>query len=193
MKKIIYSVISVLLLCSSNAFAAVEKYKLDVEGAHAFINFRVKHLGYSWLYGRFNKFDGNLEIDRKNLENSRIGVVIDTASVDSNHAERDKHLRAKEFLNVDTYPTAKFVSSELKLNDDKTSGVLTGDLTLLGETRPISINVELTGEGDDPWGGYRIGFEGRTAFKMKDFGMERDLGPDSQVVELVLSIEGIRQ
>ena len=193
MKKIIFAAFSFWLVISADSFAAVEKYKIDVKGAHAFIQFRIKHLGYSWLYGRFNKFDGGFEIDRDNLENSKINVDIDVASIDSNHAERDKHLRAKEFLNTDIHPYSKFVSTGLKLNDDKKSGVLLGDLTLKGVTRPIQINVELVGEGDDPWGGYRVGFEGRTAFKLKDFGIERDLGAASTIVEMVLSVEGIRQ
>ena len=193
MKKILLAAFSFWLVISGNAFAAVEKYKIDVEGAHAFIQFRMKHLGYSWLYGRFNNFNGAFEIDRENLENSKINVDIDVASIDSNHAERDKHLRAKDFLDTDIHPSAKFVSTGLKLNDDKKSGVLTGNLTLKGITRPIKIIVNLIGEGDDPWGGYRVGFEGRTAFKLKDFGIERDLGPATTMVEMVLSVEGIRQ
>ncbi|MDA0782324.1 MAG: YceI family protein [Rickettsiales bacterium] len=193
MKRILLLAFSVWLAFSTNASAEVEKYKIDTEGAHAFIQFRIKHLGYSWLYGRFNRFEGNFTIDRENLENSQINVDIDASSIDSNHAERDKHLRAEEFLNTDIHPTAKFVSTALELNEDKKSGVLTGDLTLKNITRPIKINVELVGEGKDPWGGYRAGFEGRTAFKLKDFGIERDLGPASTIVEMVLSVEGIKQ
>lgn len=193
MKRIFLTVLSFWLLLTSNAFASVEKYQIDIKGAHAFIQFRVKHLGYSWLYGRFNDFDGSFEIDRSNLENSKINVDIDVTSIDSNHAERDKHLRAEEFLYVDKYPKAKFVSTVLKLNDDGKSGILTGDLTLRGVTKPVDISVELVGEGKDPWGGYRIGFEGRTKFKMKDFGINRDLGPASTEVEMILSVEGIKK
>ncbi|PIR38031.1 MAG: hypothetical protein COV35_07255 [Alphaproteobacteria bacterium CG11_big_fil_rev_8_21_14_0_20_39_49] len=193
MKRILLLAFSVWLAFSTNASAEVEKYKIDTEGAHAFIQFRIKHLGYSWLYGRFNRFEGNFTIDRENLENSQINVDIDVSAIDSNHAERDKHLRAEEFLNTDIHPTAKFVSTGLELNEDKKSGVLTGDLTLKNITRPIKINVELVGEGKDPWGGYRVGFEGRTAFKLKDFGIERDLGPASTIVEMMLSVEGIKQ
>jgi polyisoprenoid-binding protein YceI len=193
MKKILLGALSVFFLISVEAYAAVEKYKIDVKGAHAFIQFRVKHLGYSWLYGRFNDFDGNFELDRDNLENSKINVDIDVTSIDSNHAERDKHLKAEEFLDTDKYPTAKFVSTDLKLNEDGKSGVLTGDLTLKGITKPIDIDVVLVGEGKDPWGGYRAGFQGNTSFVMKDFGIERDLGPASTEVEMILSVEGIRQ
>jgi len=192
MKKIFLAVLSSWLLLTSNAFASVEKYKIDIKGAHAFIQFRVKHLGYSWLYGRFNDFDGSFEIDRSNLENSKINVDIDVTSIDSNHAERDKHLRAEEFLYVDKYPNAKFVSTGLKLNEGGKAGTLTGNLTLRGVTKPIDIAVELVGEGKDPWGGYRVGFEGKTTFKMKDFGINRDLGPASTEVEMMLTVEGIK-
>jgi polyisoprenoid-binding protein YceI len=79
------------------------------------------------------------------------------------------------------------------LDETKKAGILTGDLTLKGVTKPIDIKVELVGEGADPWGGYRMGFEGTTSFALKDFGINRDLGPASTEVEMILSVEGIRQ
>ena len=86
-----------LALLSSSAFAQVENYQIDTKGMHAFIEFKIKHLGYSWLKGRFNDFDGQFSYDTKNPENSAVNVSIKTASLDSNHAERDKHLRSKDF------------------------------------------------------------------------------------------------
>ena len=90
------------------AVAAGAEYKIDTERHHAFIQFRIKHLGYSWLLGQFNDFQGKFSYDEANPSASSVDVVIDTASIDSNNAERDKHLRSKDFLNVDKYPQARF-------------------------------------------------------------------------------------
>mgnify|MGYP003573557300 FL=1 len=169
-----------------------DEYVIDTKGAHASIKFRVQHLGYSWLYGRFNEFDGKFSYDEKQPEKSSIEVTIKTSSVDSNHAERDKHLRSDDFLNVAKYPEAKFVSTGYSQGKDGT-GVLKGNLTLNGVTKPLEIDVEFIGAGKDPWGGYRVGFEGTTRFAMADFGIVKDLGPKSKDVEMILSVEGIRQ
>lgn len=92
------------------AFAA--DYTIDDKGAHASINFKVKHLGYSWLTGRFNTFSGDFNYDANNVAASKINVNIDPASVDSNHAERDKHLKGKDFLDVSSFDSASFVSKK---------------------------------------------------------------------------------
>ncbi|MEJ2403277.1 MAG: YceI family protein [Candidatus Thiodiazotropha sp.] len=169
-----------------------EDYLIDRKGAHAFIEFRIKHLGYSWLYGRFDDFNGRFSYDEKNPAASKVSVDIVPASIDSNHAERDKHLRSEEFLYVDKYPTAKFVSTSYQESEGG-KAVLKGNLTLRGVTRPVVIDVESIGHGNDPWGGYRRGFLGTTTIALADFGIPFDLGPASREVELVLSIEGIRQ
>lgn len=172
--------------------AAAEDYVIDTKGAHAFIQFRIKHLGYSWLLGRFNEFSGTFSYDENNPEASKVSVVINMASVDTNHAERDKHLRGKDFFDVEKYPEARFVSTGFKDNGDGTA-VLTGELTLKGVTRPVTIDVKHVGHGPDPWGGYRRGFEGRTTITLRDFNIDFDLGPASRQAELFLSVEGIRQ
>ena len=180
------SVLSLGLLGTTLSAQAAD-YSFDKKGAHQFIQFRVQHLGYSWLYGRFNDFDGTFSYDADKPESAKVSVTIDTSSVDSNHAERDKHLRSDDFLSVDKFPEAKFESTAF---DGKT---LTGNLTLLGVTKPVQITVEKIGEGKDPWGGYRAGFEGRTTFAMADFGIKKSLGPKSANVEMILSVEGIKK
>ncbi|WP_133405318.1 YceI family protein [Parashewanella tropica] len=166
-------------------------YKVDIEGAHAFVNFKIKHLGYSWLYGRFNDFDGKFSWDKANPNASKINIEIDTASIDSNHAERDKHLRNPHFLDVKKYPKSTFKSTKIEFKD-ATHGTVTGEFTLHGVTKTISFPIEKLGEGKDPWGGYRAGFVGTTELKLKDYGINYDLGPASTHVELELAIEGIR-
>jgi len=174
-----------LLGASFSAQAA--DYIFDKKGAHQFIQFRVQHLGYSWVYGRFNDFDGKFNYDAANPSKTKLSVTIDTTSVDSNHAERDKHIRSDDFLNVDKFPEATFESTSF---DGK---VLKGNLTLMGVTKPVDIDIEKIGEGKDPWGGYRAGFEGRTKIAMADFGVKMSLGPKSAIVELILTVEGLRQ
>lgn len=177
-------------LASPAIYAA--DYVIDTKGAHASINFRVSHLGYSWLEGRFNKFEGQFRFDEANPSAANVSVTIDTRSVDSNHAERDKHIRDEDFLDVSEYPQAMFESSSFSFNEDGT-GVLKGDFTLRGVTKPIEIAVTKIGEGKDPWGGYRAGFSGTAEFKMKDFGIPKYLGPASETVYLDLHVEGVRQ
>jgi polyisoprenoid-binding protein YceI len=189
---IVVCAMSVVAAAAPSALAA--DYVIDTKGAHAFVQFRVKHLGYSWLYGRFNDFSGEFSYDEQKPEDSSIKVVLDTASIDSNHAERDKHLRGDEFLDVKKYPKAEFVSTGYKKTGDNT-GELTGNLTLHGVTKPITIAVEHIGGGKDPWGGSRQGFEGRATIKPDEFGipMAKRLGPASAEVELMLTVEGVRK
>ncbi len=180
-----------LALCLTGA-AHSSDYLIDTKGAHAFIQFQIKHLGYSWLVGRFNRFEGSFSYDEDNPSAAKVEVTIDTSSVDSNHAERDKHLRDDDLLHVDAFPQARFVSTSYKdLGDGK--GELVGELTLHGVTRPITIAVNQIGAGKDPWGGYRRGFEGRTSFALADYGITRNLGPASTEVQLWLGVEGILQ
>ena len=168
------------------------EYTIDTQGAHAFIQFKIKHLGYSWLLGRFNTFGGEFSYDEANPSAATIRVEIDPASIDSNHAERDKHLRGDDFLDVKRYPESRFVSTAYReLGGGR--GELKGDFTLRGVTRPMTIEVKQTGAGPDPWGGHRRGFEGTTRFALKDYGIDYDLGPASQEVELFLVVEGIRK
>lgn len=177
---------------SVTAPATAAEYVIDTKDAHAFVQFKIQHLGYSWLLGRFNDFSGRFSYDESDPDAAEVEVVIETASIDSNHAERDKHLRSDDFLHVDRHPQARFVSTAFRDKGDGTA-VLEGDLTLKGVTRPVTIDVEHIGQGPDPWGGYRRGFAGSTVLTLKDFGIDYDLGPAARQVELFLSIEGIRQ
>lgn len=183
---------SVLTPALLPAESQAAEYALDIKGQHAFIEWRIQHLGYSWLYGQFNDFDGRFEYEDGALEDASVEVTIDMASLDSNHAERDKHLRGDDFFAVSEYPKASFKSTGIRAMEGDTF-ILTGDLTLHGVTREIEISAEKIGEGADPWGGYRAGFLGTTTLALKDFGIDYDLGPASATAEVTLSIEGVRQ
>jgi polyisoprenoid-binding protein YceI len=188
MKKLTLALAAALSLSTVQA----ADYVIDSKGAHASINFKIQHLGYSWLTGRFNDFEGTFSYDDATPSNAKIMVTIDTDSIDSNHAERDKHLKGDDFLNVSDFPEAKFVSTKIT---DKGNGMMDvmGNFTLHGVTKPITIEAKKIGEGKDPWGGYRAGFEGTTTIALKDFGIDYDLGPASQTVELELHVEGVKQ
>ena len=178
------------LIASSAVFA--DDYAIDKKGAHASIQFKISHLGYSWLWGRFNDFDGAFSYDEKNKSASKINVTVNTKSVDSNHAERDKHLRSDDFLDVSKFPEAKFVSSSYEEGADG-KAKLTGKLTLHGVTKKVVMDVAQIGAGKDPWGGFRRGFEGQTRIALKDYGITKNLGPASAELDLIISLEGIKQ
>ncbi len=163
------------------------EYKIDP--AHSFVQFRISHLGFSWSYGRFNNISGTFNYDPADPEASMIKLEIDTASLDTNYAERDKDVR-ENWLNVADFPTASFESTGYAGNDSE--GTLEGTLTLHGMSKPLSIDVQKVGEGKDPWGGYRVGFSGKTALRREDWGIPGNLGPSAEIMEFELTIEGIR-
>lgn len=177
---------------AASAPAAAADYTIDTKDHHASITFRIKHLGFSWLTGRFDNFSGTFSWDDKKPEASKVKVEIDTASVSSNHAERDKHLRSPDFLDVAKFPKATFESTAAKL-DATGKGTITGKLTLHGVTKDVTLNVERIGGGADPWGGTREGFTGTTMLTLADFGMTHELGPSAKAVELTLNVEGVKQ
>jgi polyisoprenoid-binding protein YceI len=174
------------LLSAGQAMAA--DYVIDKEGQHAFVDFKISHLGYSFIHGTFKDWNGEFSFDAAKPEASKISVELKTASLFTNHAERDKHISSKDFLDVSKYPEAKFVSTSVKSTGEKTADV-TGDLTLHGVTKPIVIKATFNGEGKDPWGGYRAGFNGTSTLNLSDFGIKGP-GPTSQTLDLDISFEG---
>ena len=174
---------------SANVMAA--DYVVDKEGQHAFVDFKISHLGYSFITGTFKDIDGKFSFDAAKPEDSKIEFNVNTASVFTNHAERDKHIASADFLNASKFGKATFVSTSVKSTGANTADV-TGDLTLLGVTKPVVVKATFLGEGKDPWGGYRAGFEGTTSIKRSDFGKQKDLGPTSDAVELYITFEGVK-
>ncbi|MGH1540945.1 MAG: YceI family protein [Arenicella sp.] len=186
--------ITTLLLSASIAFSSnvlAADYVIDTQGAHASINFKIMHAGFSWLTGRFNRFQGNFSYDKDNLAASSVSVEIDTESVDTNHAKRDKHLRSADFLEVDKFPKANFVSTKFV---DKGNGKMeiVGDFTMHGVTKSITVDAQRIAEGERK-GKYLAGFAGTAELVLRDYNIKRSLGPASESVFLELHIEGIRQ
>jgi polyisoprenoid-binding protein YceI len=172
--------------------ATAADYVIDTKG-HASINFKISHLGFSFVTGRFNTFTGTFSYDEAKPEASKVAVEIDVASIDTNQAERDKHVRSADFLDAAKFPKATFVSKSVK-SSGPGKATVTGDLTLHGVTKPVTIEAEYVGGGDDPWGGHRQGFRGNTTLTLADFGVDTSpLGPTAGAVELSLNVEGLRK
>ena len=166
-----------------------ESYTIDP--SHSFVKIETSHLGIAKLSGRFNKIVGKLMYDPTAGDGSQsVEVRIDTSSLDTNWADRDKHLRSSDFFNVEKFTNATFKST--KFSGDASGGTLTGTLTFLGVSKIIEFPITKIGEGKDPWGGYRVGFEGIYKMTRKDFGMDFNLGPATELVDVTLQIEAIK-
>lgn len=182
-------VLATALTLSMSAAAFADTYTIDTKGAHASINFRTIHLGYSFLTGRFDGFTGTFDFDPAKPEAGKVSLEIDVNSINSNHAERDNHLRSADFFDVANHPKASFVSTAIKKTGDKTA-VISGDLTIRGVTKSVDLDATYIGGGDDPWGGYRQGFTATTSIVPAEWGMPH--GVAKGTVELALEVEGIR-
>jgi len=183
---------SILAAAVFTCFAArVDAAEFNIDPSHTFVQFRISHLGYSTVVGRFDKVAGSFAWDPQKPETAAVDVRIETDSIDTNFAERDKHLRSEKFLDVAKYPEASFKST--KYLGDATGGKLEGELTLHGVTKPITLEIKPLGEGPDPWGGYRAGFTGSAEMKRADWGVGYNLGPAAETMEFDLFVEGIRR
>ena len=178
------------ILLSGAVPAAAATYLLDP--AHTYILFRVKHLDIGYSYGRYNGPEGVIEWDDAAPEKSRVEMSVSAGNVDTDVDKRDQHLRSADFFNVDQYKTINFKSTSVKKTGDTTFDV-TGDLTFLGKTRPVTVAVQQTGAGKDPWGKYRVGFETTFIIKRSEWGMNFMLNGVSDAVDVTVSAEGIRQ
>jgi polyisoprenoid-binding protein YceI len=178
-----------LVLFSSLAIAA-EVYKVDP--VHSAITFRIKHLGISYVRGRFNNASGTITFDDKMPGKSSVEISVKVDDIDTFKAKRDKHLKSHEFFDAKKYPLISFQSETFKKIGEGIYEV-SGRLSFHGVTRPLTVKVEHIGSAKDPWGGYRAGFE--TSFKVKrsDFGMTHMQGSVGDEVQLTVNIEGIRK
>lgn len=171
--------------------AEVEEYKLDK--GHTFITYEVSHIGFAWIPGTFNEFDGSFTYDPEDRANSSVEFTVQTASLDTEHAKRDKHLRGEDFFNVSKYPTATFKSTEYKPTGDDTA-VMTGDLTIKGVTKEVEFKVKESGGRVDPWENFRRAFAATAEINMDDFDIDQyGLPPVSKTAEIRIAVEATRQ
>ncbi len=169
---------------------ATEHYVVDK--GHSALLFKIKHLGVSYTHGRFNDFTGFFSVNDADLSKAKIEIDIASVSIDSNDAGRDEHLRKPDYFNCEKFPSITFESTSIAM---ASKGVyrVTGDFTLLGVTKEITFRMTKVGEGNDPWGGHRLGYEGQLLIKRSEYGMTTMLKGIGDNVHITLAVEGIRK
>ena len=187
---VITALIAITLALAPASLLASETYKVD--SAHTFIVFKVLHLNLGYAYGRFNNPVGTVVWDENNPASSTIEMQVNAKDVDTNVAKRDDDLRSANFFNAEKYPTISFKSTSFK-KVGADAFEISGDLTLLGQTRSVTVTAQQTGAGKDPWGNYRRGFETSFTFKRSEWSMDFMLQGVGDEVMLMVSMEGVRQ
>lgn len=169
---------------------AAETYTLD--SGHADVVFMVSHFGYSDTIGRIGDVKGTITFDEAAVENSAVDIVMQSASLDTNHTKRDEHLKSADFFNVEEHPTITFKSTGIAKTGDNT-GTLTGDLTLLGVTKPVTLDVTFNLKAPHPilTGKEAVGFSARGSIKRTDFGMATYAPAIGDDVELIIEVEAL--
>jgi polyisoprenoid-binding protein YceI len=141
-----------------------------IDPAHSRLGFQARHAMVTKVRGAFNDVEGHIHVDSADASKSSATVTIQVNSIDTRNADRDAHLRSNDFLAMDEYPTITFQSTSAeKVDDDHYR--LSGDLTIRGATRPVTVPFEFTGAVKDPWGNLRVGFEGEVVINRKDWGV----------------------
>lgn len=167
MKRSIFFVLT--LFFTFPALSQAATWQIDPD--HSSFQFKVRHLTVSNVKGDFTKVKGVVTMDDKDVANLNVELTIDAASVNTGHAKRDEHLRAADFFDVAKYPTITFVSKKV-IKDGPDRLKVTGDLTLHGVTREVTVNVDgPTQEVKDPGGNFRRGATGTARINRKDFGL----------------------
>jgi polyisoprenoid-binding protein YceI len=162
-----------------------------VDPAHTYVSFAVNHLGFSTMRGKFGKQSGSLEYDPA----AKIAVVtieIDAASIDTGHTKRDQHLSSPDFLNAAEYPTINFKSTKASWSGDKLVSV-TGDLTILGVSKPVTLKINSINCGEHPFSKKQVcGFDAEASIKRSDFGVNYGIPAIGEVLDLQIELEGTR-
>lgn len=179
--------------CAFLGFARAEAAQYQIDPTHTHILFMVDHLGFAKMVGLFTDFSGTITFDPHNVEASAVRVTIQTASLDTQNAQRNKDLKGADWFNVAEFPTMTFVGRKYIKKDDK-SGTVIGDLTLLGVTRPVSLDVTLNKMGINPLDKKpEVGFSARGVIKRSDFGMKTFLPAIGDEVTILLEVEAKEQ
>ena len=161
----------------------------EIDKGHAFIFFKINHLGFSNIIGRFNEFESTLELDPENLSNSSVAVTIQTASIDVGNKAFEDHLRSDDLFDSETYPEISFVSTSLTRDSDE-KGKLTGDLTMHGETKPVTFDVTFNGTGPHFRSGKQVlGFSAMAKIDRSEWGITYALPNVPAEVTLVIEAE----
>lgn len=174
---------------------ALASYNID--SAHSRLGFVARHLGFSKVRGSFETFEGTIRMEPDDISTLEAQATIETASITTNEEKRDDHLRSEDFFDAEKYPNLTFRST--KVHDvDGNSFKMVGNLTIHGVTKEVELLGERLGEGPDPWGGTRVGFEARTLINRKDFGLSWNVALETggflvgEDIEIVLEIQAVK-
>ena len=183
---------------TATPLAATDRATWSIDPAHSLVEFGVKHMMFTTVKGRFATVSGTLVTDDANPAAASVSAEIDVASIDTREGQRDAHLRSPEFLDAEQHPTITFRSSHVAARG-QARYVVTGDLTIRGVTREVSLEAELNGRGADPWGNERVGFSAATTINRKDFGLTTNQVLETggvligDEVKIALEIQAARQ
>ena len=168
--------------------AVADSYTIDP--AHTYPNFTISHLGFSTMLGRFNKSEGKMTFDEAKGTGS-VEITIDANSIDTAHEKRDKHLRSPDFLNTAEFPTITFKSTKASIKGGK--GTVDGNITIMGVTKPITLNVTHMKCGVHPFNKKNVcGFDATAKLKRSDFGVKYGLPAIGDDMELILEVEAVK-
>ena len=158
-----------VILVLVSATASADSYKID--RSHSSVGFAVSHLGLGKVRGEFRDFTGVIDYDTGDISKSKVEATIQMASIDTRDSSRDAHLKSGDFFSADSFPTMTFKSTKVT---DKGKGKLeiVGDLTLRGTTKPVTLDAEMVGAVDDPWGNKRMGFSARAKIDRMEYGVK---------------------
>ena len=191
-------VVSTTLLLFTLAVAgplAAAEYLIDA--SHSTIGFQVRHMAISKTNGNFDDYTGSFNFEPGKPETWFCETVIQAASINTNNQKRDDHLRSDEFLDVAEFPTLTFKSTGVAMENDS-EGILKGDLTIHGVTKPVELQLEILGTVTDPWGNERAGFSATVKINRKDYGLSYNSVMEAgglvvgDEVKITLEIEGIK-
>lgn len=196
MKRIRMILGALCFIVLANGVCAADVY--DIDPAHSRITFKVRHLVISTVDGRFLKFSGSFSGDPKDIRTGKAAATIEAASIFTDQSQRDADLKSPHFLETAKYPLITFTSTRVEPVDAQRFK-LTGDLSMHGVTKPVTLDVEIGGTVKDPWGNERAAYSARTAINRQDYGVSYNavlegggllVGDD---VTIEIQVEGIKQ
>jgi polyisoprenoid-binding protein YceI len=181
-----------LLLIAASSRAAAEPVDYELDAAHTTVAFLVEHIGYAKTLGQFRSSSGGFRFDDESGELSAVRVVVETASIDTQHEARDRHLQSADFLDSGRHPTMTFTASRAQRSGERRFTVM-GELTLLGRTRPLTLDATLNKAAPYPIGDRAevVGVSARGSLKRSEFGMTYGVadGLVGDEVEIIIEIE----
>jgi polyisoprenoid-binding protein YceI len=177
--------ISVVVLSAN----AADTFKVDP--VHSFVLFSVQHLGIANTYGRFNDIAGTVVFDKDNPSMSSVDLSVPVESLDTHNSIRDKSLKSPDFFDAKQFPTMTFKSTKVEGSGDTLK--VSGDLTIHGVTKPMTVDFKKGGEGKGVFGEMRGGGETHFTIRRSDFGMNFEQGEVGDEVNIILSLEGIKK